>query len=391
MAGIRPTIEYFQQEAESNWLRYYQPEIWEKTHKYLFLSGYQIFRLTGRFADSVASQVGYVPLDYKNLRWASNGDWKWAGLRIPPEKLPELVSPTAIIGQISPGAAAETGIPIGLPLIASAADKACEVLGAGGIASHIGCLSYGTAATFNVTSPKYVEAIPFIPPYPSAIPGAYNLEILISRGYWMVSWFKQEFGQRELQLAEERGIAPELLFDELLQQVSPGSNGLLLQPYWSPGLKVPGPEARGSIIGFSDVHTRAHLYRAILEGLAYALREGRDRVEKKTKLAVTELRVAGGGSQSAGAMQLTADIFGLPASRPHVYEASGLGAAIDTAVGLKLHPSFEVAVKEMTRTAQTFEPNPRTREIYDGLFYEVYSKMYQRLNPLYHKIHKIIR
>jgi sugar (pentulose or hexulose) kinase len=104
-----------------------------------------------------------------------------------------------------------------------------------------------------------------IPPYPAAVPGAYSLEVQINRGYWMVSWFKREFGLREQRIAEERGIAPEELFDELVRAIPPGSMGLVLQPYWSPGVKVPGPEAKGAVIGFGDVHTRAHLYRAILE------------------------------------------------------------------------------------------------------------------------------
>ncbi|MGK5026442.1 FGGY-family carbohydrate kinase [Janthinobacterium sp. RB2R34] len=98
---------------------------------------------------------------------------------------------------------------------------------------------------------------------------------------------------------------------------STGSMGLMLQPYWSPGIKVPGPEAKGAMIGFGDVHTRAHMYRAILEGLAYALREGKERIEKKSGVPITALRVAGGGSQSDAAMQLTADIFGMPAARAH--------------------------------------------------------------------------
>ena len=110
--------------------------------------------------------------------------------------------------------------------------------------------------------------------------------------------------------------------------------GLMLQPFWSPGLKLPGPEAKGAIIGFGDVHTRAHLYRSILEGLAYALREGKERIEKRTSIPVTKLRVSGGGSQSKSAMQLTADIFGMPTARSHIYETSGLGASIDVAVGL---------------------------------------------------------
>jgi len=217
----------------------------------------------------------------------------------------------------------------------------------------------------------------------------YNFEIQIFRGYWMVSWFKNEFGLREQRLSAEKGIEPEVLFDDLVKSVPPGSQGLVLQPYWSPGLRFPGPEARGAIIGFGDVHTRAHIYRAILEGLAYALREGKDRTEKRSGVKITDLRIAGGGSQSDAAMQLTADIFGLPASRPHVYEASGLGAAMDAAVGARLHPDFKSAVKEMTHTGQSFNPHPETRQTYDRLYHEVYLKMYDRLKPFYRTIREI--
>jgi sugar (pentulose or hexulose) kinase len=163
----------------------------------------------------------------------------------------------------------------------------------------------------------------------------------------------------------------------------------VLQPYWSPGLKVPGLEAKGSIIGFSDVHTRAHLYRAILEGLAYALREGKERCEKRSGVKITELRVSGGGSQSDAALQLTADIFGLPAARPHTYETSGLGAAIDTAVGLDLHSDFTTAIQEMTRVGRVFEPDAPTHAIYDDLFHRVYKRIYPRLQPLYESLRGI--
>jgi len=263
------------------------------------------------------------------------------------------------------------------------------VVGAGCLEPDIACLSYGTTATANTTSRRYVEVIPLIPPYPSAVPGAYNLEIQVYRGYWMVSWFRQEFGLREEQLACERGCAPEELFDELVEAVPPGSMGLTLQPYWSPGLKSPGPEAKGAIIGFGDVHTRAHIYRAIMEGLAYALREGLERTQKRLRVRATEVRVSGGGSQSDAAMQVTADVFNLPASRPHVYETSGLGAAMDAAVGLGLHPDFETAVAEMTRVSRTFEPRPEVRDVYEGLYQRVYKQMYRRLRPLYEEIRRI--
>ena len=389
LAGMTETAAYLQAEAEANWISNHEPAVWSNTHKFLLLSGYLTYRLIDRYVDSVGCQVGYIPFDYKKKAWASKNDWKWQAIPMDLSMLPDLVSPAEIMGEISSEAAKATGIPVGLPLVAAAADKACEVIGAGSLEPNIGCVSYGTTATINTTHRKYFEIIPLIPPYPSAVPDAYALEFQIYRGFWMVSWFKQEFGLHEQGRAAKLGVVPEVLFDELVNKVPPGSQGLILQPYWSPGLKLPGPEAKGAIIGFGDVHTRAHMYRAILEGLAYSLREGAERMAKSSHIPITELRVAGGGSQSAAAMQITADVFGLPASRPHLYEASGLGATIDAAVGLKIHPDFKTAVKEMTHPGDTFQPNEKNHKIYDELYKQVYCKLYERMKPLYYQIRDI--
>jgi len=386
LAGVKGTVDFFRGEAEVNWIKAHQPDIWARTDKFLLLSGFLNYRLCGRFADSTGSQVAYLPFDYKRQRWAKTGDWKWQALAVQPHTLCELVAPGTPIGTITAEAAAASGIAPGTPLIAAAADKACEVIGAGCEAPHIGCLSYGTTATINTTTKKYVEVTPFIPPYPAAIPNAYSTEVQIFRGYWMVNWFKEQFGHLEMARALDEDIAPEKLFDALVDAVPAGSMGLMLQPYWTPGIKVPGPEAKGAIIGFGDVHTRAHVYRAILEGLAYALREGKERIEKRSGVAITELRVSGGGSQSDAAMQLTADIFGLPSARPHLYETSGLGAAIDAAVGLGLYPDFRAAIKAMTRVGKVFYPIAANQKMYEQLYHRVYRKMYARLQPMYQEI-----
>jgi sugar (pentulose or hexulose) kinase len=389
LAGMKDTVAYLQAEAEANWIRTHQTEVWENTYKYVFLSGYLTYRLTGRYVDSTACQVGYVPFDYKKMTWAAKSNWKWQAVPMEEDVLVELLPPGEILGEITPQASQDTGLAQGLPLIAAAADKACEVIGSGCLKPEMACLSYGTTATINTTHKRYIEVIPLIPPYPSAVPGRYSLEIQIFRGYWMVSWFKQEFGFPEQRAAEALGVEVEDLFDALVKSVPPGSEGLLLQPYWSPGLKFPGPEARGAVIGFGDVHTRAHIYRSILEGLAYALREGAERTTKRSGVAIKELRVAGGGSKSDQAMQITADIFGIPAVRPQLYEASGLGAAIDAAVGSQLHPDFDTAVAEMTHSGQSFEPDPKSQRVYDELYAGVYKQMYSRLRPLYEQIRRI--
>ncbi|MDD5467265.1 MAG: FGGY-family carbohydrate kinase [Anaerolineales bacterium] len=389
LSGMTSTVSYLQAEAEANWISTYQPQVWKDTHKYLFLSGYLTQRLVGEFVDSMGCQVGYIPFDYKRQRWSKPWDWKWQAVPIDPHLLVDLVPQGDQLGEITPTAASVTGIPAGLPLIATAADKACEVIGAGCLEPSLACLSYGTTATINTTHKRYLEIIPLIPPYPAAIPGAYSLELQIYRGFWMVSWFKQEFGLREQQMAKAIGAEAEALFDELVASAPPGAHGLILQPYWSPGLRFPGPEARGAIIGFGDVHTRAHLYRAILEGLGFALREGAERTARRSGIPIKALRVVGGGSQSDAAMQITADIFGLPASRSHLYEASALGAALVASVPLGFHPDYPAAVAAMTRPGQLFEPNPAHQALYHELYHRVYKKIYTRLQGLYAEIRAI--
>lgn len=388
-AGATETVATFMADAEAHLIARDEPQTFARIRRWLLLSGFLVGRLTGEFADSVASQVGYIPFDFKALTWAKDSDWKWLAVPIERGWLPRLVAPGGILGTISASAAEATGIPAGLPLVAAAGDKSCEVLGSGALAPNVGAVSLGTTATFNTTHRRYWEVIPLVPPYPAAVPGAYSLEVQVFRGYWMIEWFKREFGAPEVARARAAGSDVEPLFDELIAATPAGSMGLVLQPYWSPGVRIPGPEAKGAVIGWGDVHTRAHLYRAIMEGLAYALREGAERTVRRTKVPVTELRVSGGGSQSPSAIQLTADIFGLPASRPHTHETSGLGAAIDAAVGLGIHASFEAAVGAMTRVAETRDPDPATRAIYEDLYRNVYLRMYERLRPLYEEIRRI--
>jgi sugar (pentulose or hexulose) kinase len=385
--GQSKVVDYFRRKSQANWLEQHEPDVWHKTNKYLLLSGFLTYQLTGKYRDSIGSIVGYLPFNYKKQCWAGRWDWKWHALPVKASMLPTLIKPGELLGEITAEAAAITGIALGTKLIASASDKACEVLGSGCISPDTASLSYGTTATINTNNHKYVEPQAFIPPYPSAIPDNFNSEVMIYRGFWMVNWFKQEFGQSEIDKAQTLGVSAESLFDQLVAQVPPGSMGLMLQPYWSPGLK--NLEAKGAIIGFGDVHTRAHIYRSILEGLAYALREGKETLEKRQRKKITQLMVSGGGSQSDAALQLTADIFNLPAHRPHTFETSGLGAAINAAVGCDYFNDYQQAIKAMTRIEQTFLPNPDNVSLYNKLYKQVYRKMYRQLKPIYQEIKKI--
>lgn len=387
--GMDDAITYFQREAEINWIAVHQPEIWKNTFKFLTLGGYLNYKLTNVFIDSSGNQVGYLPLDFKRKKWAHAWDWKWQALKIRRDMLPDLVQPSEKIGVVSQAAATLTGLKYGTPVIAAAGDKSCEALGTGCATPEIACLSLGSNASVNITQKKYVEAIPFVPAFPAAIPGMYNIESHVYRGFWMIEWFKQQFGHFEQQMALEKNSRIEPLLDDLLIQTTPGAEGLIVQPYWSPGIRIPGLDARGAIIGFNGGHTRAHVYRAIIEGLCYALFENMQRIEKRNRRKIINIRVAGGGSQSDVVMQIVADVFGLPASRPHTYEASALGAAIDVAVGLRLIPTFKQAITQMTRIEKTFVPNLKNHHLYQTIFSNTYLKIFPALKPLYRDLNSL--
>ncbi len=387
-SGKYPIVAYATQFSRSNWIRQNEPDIWERTNKFVFLSGFFTHRLTGELNDSVGNVIGPVPFDVKKSDWAGKLDLKWRLFPIEREKLPELVKPTEILGYITAEAAEQSGIPSGLPLVAASNDKACDIVGSGCLTPQEGCVSYGTTATINTQTADYVELRPMLPPYPSAVPGEYYTEVNVVRGLWMVSWFKEEFGLQERLQAAESGQAPEDLLEELVRDVPPGSDGLVCQPYWAPGPDLDA-YAKGAVFGFGDVHTRAHLYRAILEGIVFALKEGAELTQKKNGVQIRELHATGGGSRSDSIMQMTADIFDLPVHRAHTPETSVIGAAMDAAVGIGAYPDVATAAEHMTRRGETFNPIPANRDLYARLYSEVYAKSYERLRPLYQAIQKV--
>ena len=388
--GIGDSIKKAQRDGKCNWIKQNQPEIWKKTHKILQVSGFLNYRLTGEFKDSVASQIGHIPFDYKKQKWGNAKNLLTFSAKLYPiekEKLPELVKPGEILGLINQSASSETGLPANLAVVACGSDKGCETLGMGILTNNKASLSFGTTATIQTTSKNYLEPIPFMPSFPAVFPGFFNPEVEIFRGFWMISWFKNEFACKEIQEAEERGITAEEVLNEMLCQSPPGSMGLMVQPYWSPGLSQPA--AKGAIIGFGDVHKKPHIYRAVIEGLVYALKEGKERIEKVSKTKIHQLAVSGGASQSDEICQIAADIFNLPVIRGNTTETSGLGAAILTACGNGYFKTIEEAVNEMVNFRDEFLPNKSHTEMYDKLYKKVYKRMYKKLEPFYHEIRGI--
>jgi sugar (pentulose or hexulose) kinase len=387
LTQMKETIDLQRKVSACNWISAKQPEIWAKTAKFVFLSAWLTYRFCGRLVDSSASIIGHIPFDVRIRNWMKNSDLRRSMFDLPNDKLCELIEPGQQMGTITREAAAQSGLPEGIPLIATGSDKGCETLGLSCLSPDKAALSFGTTATVQVTTPNYVEPLPFIPPYPSVVSGLYNPEVEIFRGFWLLSWFKKEFGAKEVEEAKERKVSAEELLNVRLREIPPGCDGLIMQPYFTPGIMM--PHAKGAIIGFSDVHTRIHIYRAIIEGIGFSLMEGLRNIEKRGHFKVKKLYVAGGGSQSDEICQIIANMFGLPLYRTQTYEVSGIGSSLTAFVALGTFPDYAAAVEAMVHIRDEFLPDPGEHKIYRELYEQIYCKIFDRLSPLYQRINEI--
>ncbi len=389
LVGMEAATEIIYRATAANWIMQHQKDIWQKTDKFVMLPAYMHYKMTGRLVDSEANMIGHIPYDYKFRKWKSKNNLTRCICDVPEEKCCELVKSGEIIGLISAEFASLTGVPEGLPLIATGSDKGCETLGLSVIHSNRAALSYGTTATIQMAVKKYFEPQKFMPAYPAVPNDMFNPEIEIYRGFWLLSWFVKEFGARDELEAKEMGISAEQLLDERIKDIPPGCEGLLLQPYWTPG--VINPTSKGAVLGFADYHTHYHFYRAIIEGICFELYQSMRLMEKRSKLKIDELFVAGGGARSDIVCQITADIFGLPVKRIQTHEACSIGASMVAFTALGLFEDYDDAIKHMVHETDIFTPDKATHEKYMALYYGAYNKIFARVEPIYRKIIKITK
>ena len=330
---------------------------------YLLLSGFLTHRLTGRVRRlGRPAQVGYLPFDYKRAALGRPGRLEWQALPVQPELAARArAAPARPLGDHHRGRRRGDRHPAG-----PAADRRRGRQGLRGArlrarsTPHIGAISLGHDGHDQHDPPPLRRGHPARAALPGRVPGAYSLEVQVYRGYWMVEWFKREFGDAEVARARERGRRARGAVRRARRGDPAGLDGprpaavLVARRARSPGPRRRAPSSAGATSTRAPTST-GRSSRASPTRCARAP-SGRSSAPRCRSASCAS---SGGGSQSPAAIQLTADIFGLPTSRPHTHETSGLGAAIDAAVGLGLHPSFEAAVASMTRIAETREPDPR--------------------------------
>ena len=349
-------------------------------------SGYITHRLTGEKKDTIANYEYGWPVDVDNWKWSDNPEaYKATGM--PKEMLFDLVMPGDILGYVTEEAAKATGLPAGVPVVATSNDKAVEGLGTGCMGDSTVCISLGTYTSAMMEGKENLKGTSYAWPKFSCMPNKYLYDSNgIRRGMWTVSWYRDILGEGYAKLAEETGMSPEEALGLEAEKVSVGSDGLMTVLNWL--ANVDARYQKGIMIGFDGRHTRGHIYRSILEAVAMTMKGHVSDMCNEVGTTIEKLIITGGGSNSDLFMQIFADVFNIPVVRNEVNGAAGLGSAICAAVAANVYDSFESAVEHMVRIKDTFTPIAENAEIYSKMI-PVYSEITKYTDPILKKSYEI--
>ncbi len=352
-------------------------------------TGYFTHRLTGNFGDTVANNSkGQWPVDLNTWDWTQDEKEfeKWG---ITKDDLVPLHRPGSILGNITKEAAEATGLPEGLPIVATANDKSVEALGSGLIQEGVGLVSLGTYITGVVNGKDVLERGESFFCNFSSVPGQYLYECNgVWRGMWILSWLTELLGEEVLAKARQEGIRAEEWLSREAAKVPPGSEGLCTVPEWlTPSFLA---HKKGMMIGFDVRHKSGHICRSIMEGIAMTMKNNFDRMCRETNSTANGLILSGGGSNSDTFAKIFADVFGVPVYRNMQSGAAGLGAAICAAVGSGVYKSFEEAVSKMVHRRDVQEPSEKNTRLYKRINSEVFSKLSAQNDSLLRSMKEIL-
>ncbi|MCS6847758.1 MAG: FGGY-family carbohydrate kinase [Anaerolineae bacterium] len=368
------------------WLQQHEPDILRRAHKILDVHAFLVHRMTGHYRTSPACADPTGLLDMRSGTW-SHEIVEASGLR--EDQLSELVPVGQEIGRVTAEAAAATGLPQGLPVIAGLGDGQSAGLGANITTPDRAYLNLGTCIIGGFFSPTYVCDLAFRT-MNAPLPGAYFLEHALKGGVFTISWFVEKFAHdlRQTNLP----LVPEEILEAAAAKLPPGSAGLVLVPYWNNVMNPYwDPAATGIVIGWTGAHGREHFYRAILEGIAFEQRLAGDAVMKATGVQLHEYITMGGGSKSALWCQIMADVTHVPVVRAETAEATCLGAGILAAAAAGWYPDIQTAAAAMTRTGRRFDPRPEVGAQYDKLYSDVYVHLFPAIRPYVDRLTELTR
>lgn len=368
------------------WLKNKERENFQKMRKFMLPKDYVGFKLTGEIKTDVNDASGTSLFDVRKRSWSEE---IISELKLDPSIFPEVLESPEIRGELDSEVAKELGLKPGMPVIAGAGDQGAAGVGAGAILEGTLSVNVGTSGVVFTSSDAYrFDPLGRLHAFCHAAPSKWHLMGVMLAAGGSLRWFRDALCQPEKIVANLIEDDPYNVMVREAEKVPAGSEGLIFLPYLS-GERTPhaDPYARGVFFGLSLKHGKAHMIRAVLEGVAFGLRNS---LELMNELGIrfTEVRILGGGSRSPLWRKIISDVFGLKVYLLEVDEGSSYGAAILASVGAGAYKTVESAVNRIVRTRDPIEPDQDLHRKYLE-YYRIYNRLYQDLREDFRELAKL--
>ncbi len=368
------------------WTRDNEPEIYARAAKILLPKDYIRYRLTGVYATEVSDASGTALFDVTRRTWSRP---VLDALSIPAEWMPECLESPVVSGRITAQVADLTGLPAGLPVVGGGGDQAAGGVGNGVVETGLVSVTLGTSGVlFAYTDAPRRDPQGRLHTFCHAVPGRWHVMGVTLAAGGSFRWFRDSLGQMETQVARLSGVDPYQVLTAEAAEAPVGSEGLLYLPYLSgERAPYPDPNARGVFMGLTLRHDKRHMVRAVLEGVAYSLRDSLE-LFREMGVPIGQVRASGGGARSPMWRQILADVFGTELVTINMTEGAPFGAALLAGVGTGLYASVPEACAATIRVESRIEPIAANQVRYDQ-YYAVYRSLYPALKPAYDALARI--
>lgn len=381
----------FSHGAKMLWWMREEPGFFRKIEKFVVPAGYVAMRLAGMKGKEAFMDWTFIHFsvfsDLKNKRW--NQDLLTA-FAFPLEKLPRIVNPWDVVGRVSREAAQITGLAEGTPIVAGCGDQAATMLGAGVVRSGTILSVLGTASVFAATTDLFAPDVEkrwfFLARLP--IEGLFYHIAFINGGGLNLRWFRDEVLSCEKEQLERENINFYAFYEQKAAAVPPGSQGLLFLPHLGGRVTPSAPHLRGAFLGLNWAHTRAHLYRALMEGVAYEFALYLRNLPGP-KRNFSEARVIGGGARSSTWTQILADVLDLPCFRLNREEFAAYGVALLAGHGVGVFPDLATTAEQYAQIRDRFVPQSKAQQIYSRMVH-LYEQLLEMSQPLSGELVRVV-
>lgn len=353
------------------WVRQHEPDLYARARHVLLPKDYIRYRLSGDFAMDCADGSGTMLFDLGRRTWSAE---LLSALDLPPAWFPPVFEGPSVTGVVSAGAAAETGLKTGTPIVGGGGDQAAQAVGVGAVAPGIVALTLGTSGVvFAATEKALVQPEGRLHAFCHAVPGRWHFMGVMLSAAGSLQWYHDH-------------LAADMPFEDLVAEaegIVPGSEGLLFLPYLT-GERTPHPDplARGAWVGLTVRHGRGHMTRSVLEGVAFGLRDSFTLIREAGLGDINQVRLSGGGARSPLWRKILADVLGVELVTVNTTEGAAYGAALLAGVGASIWPDVDTACAETIRLTGHTTPDAAAATIYEPI-YDLYRGLYPALQDTF--------